>query len=65
MMILKSKNYPYGKYQILRLVGNHFDFKKSIGFWRHPTFILGCYAEWTLRLMFIQIQKWIPEKRVE
>lgn len=62
MMIFKSKKYPLGKYQILWLVGNYFNFKKSIGFWKHPTYVLGNYVEWSLRLMFIEIKKWLPDK---
>jgi hypothetical protein len=42
------------------LVGNHFNFSKSIGFWKHPTFMLGAYAKWSLRLMFIEIKEWLP-----
>lgn len=60
MMILKSKRYPYGRFQILFLVGNYFDFKKSIGFWKHPTFVLSTYAKWSLRLMFVEIKEWLP-----
>lgn len=63
-MILKSKEYPYGKYQILYLVGNYFNFKKSIGFWKHPRFPLGTYANWSLRLMFIEIKKLLSEKQL-
>ena len=61
MMLFKSKEYPLGKYQLLKLEGNHFNFKKSIGFWKHPTITVGSYAEWSLRLMFIEIKKWLPE----
>lgn len=65
-MILKSKKYPYGKYQILFLIAknwkSYFNFKKSIGFWNHPEIPLGVFADWTLRLGFIQIQKWLPER---
>jgi hypothetical protein len=60
MMLLKSKKYPHGRFQILWLVGNYFNFKKSIGFWKHPTFMLGAYAKWSLRLMFIEIKEWLP-----
>jgi len=60
MMLLKSKRYPYGRFQILKLVGNYLDFKKSIGFWKHPTFMLGAYAKWSLRLIFIEIKEWLP-----
>jgi hypothetical protein len=42
------------------LVGNHFNFSKSIGFWKHPTFMPGAYAKWSLRLMFIEIKEWLP-----
>lgn len=62
MMILKSKKYPFGKYQILWLVGNYFNFKKSIGFWKHPTYVAGAYTEWSLRLLFIEIKKWLPDE---
>lgn len=48
MMLLKSECYPHGRFQILKLVGNYLDFKKSIGFWKHPTFMLGAYAKWSL-----------------
>lgn len=65
MMLFKSKKYPYGKYQVLPLVGNswksYFKFKKSIGFWKHPSYVLGSYADWSLRLMFVEIKKWLPE----
>ena len=64
MMLFKSKKYPFGKYQILPLVGNYFNFKKSIGFWKHPTFVVGCFADWSLRLMFIEIKKWTPTEDV-
>lgn len=64
MMLFKSKKYPLGKYQILWLVGNYFNFKKSIGFWKHPTYVLGSYAEWSLRLIFIEIKKWLPDNEL-
>lgn len=64
-MLFKSKNYPFGRFQILPLVGDswksYFKFKRTIGFWKHPTFVLGSYVKWTLRLMFVQIQEWLPE----
>ena len=66
-MLFKSKNYPLGKYQILWLTGNfykRFKFGKGIGFWRHPGIPIGVYAKWTLRLAFIQIQKWLSEKEL-
>ena len=61
MMLFKSKKYPLGKYQILFLVGNYLNFKKSIGYWKHPTIPLGSYADWSLRLMFFEIKKWLPD----
>lgn len=61
MMLLKNKQYKYGRLQILKLVGNYLDFKKSIGFWKHPTFMLGAYAKWSLRLIFIEIKEWLPD----
>lgn len=68
-MIFKNKNYPYGKYQILLLkannLKNYFNFKKSVGFWKHPQIPLGVYAEWTLRLMFIEIKKWLSEEQLK
>lgn len=64
MMLFKSKNYPHGKYQILLLVGNYFNFKKSVGFWKHPRIPLGVYADWSLRLMFVEIKKWLSEKQL-
>jgi hypothetical protein len=64
MMLFKSKNYPHGKYQVLRLVGNNFNFSKSIGFWKHPRIPLGAYADWTLRLVFVEIKKWLSEKQL-
>lgn len=64
MMLFRSKEYPLGKYQILRLVSNHFNFKKSIGFWKHPRIPIGVYADWSLRLMFIEIKKWLSEKQL-
>lgn len=64
MMLFKSKKYPLGKYQILWLVGNYFNFKKSIGFWKHPTYVLGSYAEWSLRLIFIEIKKWLSDNEL-
>lgn len=64
MMLFKSKKYPLGKYQILLLVGNYFNFKKSIGFWKHPTYVLGSYAEWSLRLIFIEIKKWLSDNEL-
>lgn len=63
-MIFRNKDYPFGKYQVLFLAGNYFNFKKSIGFWKHPTFVLGSYAEWSLRLIFIEIKKWLPEGKI-
>ncbi len=64
-MLFKSKNYPFGRFQILPLVGegwkSYFKFTQSIGFWKHPTFVLGSYAKWTLRFIFVQIQEWLPE----
>lgn len=63
MMILKSKDYPFGKYQILKLAGNILNFKKSIGFWKHPTFVIGSYAEWSLRFIFIEVKKWLPNDK--
>jgi hypothetical protein len=60
MMLLKSKKYPHGRFQILRLVGNHFNFKMSVGLWKHPTFVAGLYAKWSLRLMFVEIKEWLP-----
>ena len=65
MMILKSKKYPYGRFQILRLTGNYLNFKKSIGFWIHPTFTLGVYAKWSLRLIFIEIKEWLPKENAD
>lgn len=66
-MILKSKKYPHGKYQILRLAGknwkSYFYFNKSVGFWKHPRIPLGVYADWSLRLMFIEIKKWLSEEQ--
>jgi len=68
MMLFKSKNYPHGKYQILRLTGkswrSHFNFKKSVGFWKHPRIPLGVYADWSLRLMFVEIKKWLSEEQL-
>jgi hypothetical protein len=61
MMLLKSKDYPYGRFQILRLTGNHLNIKNSIMFKKHPTFFLGAYAKWSLRLMFIEIKEWLPD----
>jgi hypothetical protein len=65
MMIFKSKKYPFGKYQVLFLMANswksYFNFKKSVGFWKHPGIPLGVYADWSLRLIFIEIKKWLPE----
>jgi len=61
MMLFKSKKYQHGKYQILYLTGNYFNIKKSIGFWKHPTSTIGCYADWSLRIMFVEIKKWLPE----
>ena len=66
MMCFKSKKYPHGKYQILWLTGDswrsYFNFKKSFGFWRHPKIPIGVYAEWSLRLIFIEIKKWLPKQ---
>jgi len=64
MMLLKSKQYPYGRFQILMLVGNHFNFSKSIGFWKHSTSTIGTYAKWSLRLMFIEIKEWMPTHNI-
>lgn len=68
MMLFKSENYPYGKYQILWLAADkwtsYFNFKKSIGFWNHPEIPLGVYADWTLRLLFVEIKKWLPAKEI-
>lgn len=64
MMLFKSKKYPCGKYQLLFLTGNfwkRFKIGKGIGFWKHPTFVVGSYAEWTLRFIFIEIKKWLSE----
>jgi hypothetical protein len=63
-MLFKSKNYPYGKYQILLLEGNIFNFKKSFGFWKHPRIPLGVYAKWTLRLGVIEIKQWLSESEI-
>jgi hypothetical protein len=64
-MLFKSKKYPFGKYQVLFLTAkswkSYFNFKKSIGFWNHPSIPIGTYADWSLRLMFIEIKKWLPE----
>lgn len=65
MMLLKSKRYPYGRFQILQLVGNHFNFKKSIGFWKHPTWVVGSYVKWSLRLMFVEIKEWLPDSGID
>jgi len=66
-MLFKTKKYPFGKYQILKLTGknwkSYFNFKKSVGFWNHPDIPLGTYADWTLRLMFVEIKKWLPEDK--
>jgi len=68
MMLFKSKNYPHGKYQVLWLTAkswkSYFNFKKSIGFWKHPRIPLGVYADWSLRLIFIEIKKWLSEKQL-
>ena len=62
-MLFKSRKYPYGKYQVFLLRANnwkgYFNFKKSIGYWNHPQIPLGVYADWSLRLMFIEIKKWL------
>jgi len=67
-MLFKSKNYPYGKYQILFLTANswksYFNFKKSFGFWKHPRIPLGVYADWSVRLIFIEIKKWLSEEQL-
>lgn len=64
-MLCKSKDHPHGKYQILWLTGNYFNFKRSIGFWKHPRLPIGVYADWSLRIMFIEIKKWLSEKELE
>lgn len=67
MMIFKSEKYPHGKYQLLFLTDNfwkRFQIGKGIGFWNHPEIPLGVYADWTLRLAFIEIKKWLPENAV-
>lgn len=49
MMLLKSKKYPFGRFQILPLVGNHFNFKKKCWFLETPmlcTWIL-CKMDFT------------------
>jgi len=69
MMILKSKEYPHGKYQLLWLTASswksYFNFNLSFGFWKHPQIPLGVYADWTLRLIFVEIKKWLPEAGVK
>jgi len=68
-MLFKSKNYPHGKYQILWLKGkswkSYFNFKLSVGFWKHPRTPLGVFADWSLRLIFIEIKKWLSEKQLQ
>jgi hypothetical protein len=67
MMLFKSKEYPHGKYQVLWLQGNffkRFHIGKGIGFWKHPRIPLGCYADWSLRLAFIEIKKWLSDKEL-
>ena len=68
MMLLKSKNYPNGKYQFLWLTANNWksylNFNKSLGFWNHPKIPIGAYANWTIRLVFIEIKKWYSEEQL-
>lgn len=62
MMLCKSKEYPLGKFQILWLTGNIFDFKNSFGFWKHSIFTLGTYVKWTLRLGIVEIKRWLSDR---
>lgn len=67
MMLFKSKNYPHGKYQILLLRGGfiqRFQLGRGIGFWKHPRIPIGVYADWSLRLMIIEIKKLLSEKQL-
>jgi hypothetical protein len=60
MMFFKSKEYPFGKYQVLWLEGEIFSFKR-FGFWKHPTGMLGCFCKWTMRLGIIELKCWLSE----
>lgn len=67
MMLFKSKEYPLGKYQVQFLEGafyKRFIIGKGIGFWKHPRIPIGVYADWSLRLGFIEIKKWLSEKQL-
>ena len=68
MMLFKNKNYPYGKYRIVPLHGKFFRrFKvgKGIGYWKHPSIPIGVFVKWTLRLAFVEIQRWLSEKEIK
>ena len=67
MILFPSKEYPNGRYWIQPLEGafhKRFILGKGIGFWKHPRIPIGCFADWSLRLAFIEIKKLLSEKQM-